>query len=174
MQKFILVIAFFVSSLGFTQNTTIAAGEKLIFTASYNTGSFTGSFSGSFYGTASWAQSASQALTASHYQETDPIFVTKSASFATTGSNTFIGNQTITGSIIFINQFFYIKKTDSTCGKLKQPLKVFSLIFLDRMHIKCFYLLCNIKLHQIHLPDIQVFYLLVIFLYQLSQSLYLL
>ena len=32
-------------------------------------------------------------------------FSINSGSFATTGSNTFIGNQTITGSIIFINQF---------------------------------------------------------------------
>jgi hypothetical protein len=36
------------------------------FTSSYNTGSFSGSFTGSFNGTASWAQSASQALTASN------------------------------------------------------------------------------------------------------------
>ena len=62
-------------------------------------GSFTGSFTGSLLGTASWADSASQALTASYYQETDPVFVAKSASLATTGSNTFIGNQIISGSI---------------------------------------------------------------------------
>jgi hypothetical protein len=60
------------------------------FTASYNTGSFSGSFTGSFNGTAN---------TASYYKETDPIFVTKSASLATTGSNSFNGNQSITGSI---------------------------------------------------------------------------
>ena len=65
------------------------------FTSSYNTGSFTGSFSGSFYGTSSWATNA---LTSSYYQETDPIFVAKSASLATTGSNNFKGNQNITGS----------------------------------------------------------------------------
>ena len=56
-----------------------------------NTGSFTGSFTGSLLGTAS---------TASYYQETDPVFTSKSASLATTGSNNFIGNQTITGSLI--------------------------------------------------------------------------
>jgi hypothetical protein len=61
------------------------------FTASYNTGSFSGSFTGSLRGTAS---------TASYYQEIDPIFVAKSASLATTGSNTFRGNQTISGSIL--------------------------------------------------------------------------
>ena len=59
-------------------------------------GNFTGTFSGSLFGTASWAE---KATTASYYNETDPIFVAKSASFATTGSNTFIGNQTISGSL---------------------------------------------------------------------------
>jgi hypothetical protein len=54
------------------------------------------SFSGSLYGTASWSE---YSVTASYYQETDPIFVAKSGSLATTGSNIFIGNQTITGSI---------------------------------------------------------------------------
>ena len=37
--------------------------------------------------------------TASYYSEKDPIFTAKSASFATTGSNNFIGNQIITGSL---------------------------------------------------------------------------
>jgi hypothetical protein len=37
--------------------------------------------------------------TASYYNEKDPIFTSLSASLATTGSNTFIGNQTITGSL---------------------------------------------------------------------------
>ena len=60
------------------------------FTSSYNTGSFSGSFTGSLTGTAT---------TASYYQETDPVFVAKSASLATTGSNIFIGNQTVTGSL---------------------------------------------------------------------------
>jgi hypothetical protein len=60
------------------------------FTSSYNTGSFTGSFTGNFNGTAT---------TASYYQEVDPVFVAKSASLATTGSNIFIGNQTVTGSL---------------------------------------------------------------------------
>jgi hypothetical protein len=36
------------------------------FTSSYNTGSFTGSFTGIFNGTASWASSASQAISASY------------------------------------------------------------------------------------------------------------
>lgn len=41
----------------------------------------------------------SGALTASYYQETDPIFVSKSGSFATTGSNIFKDSQTISGSV---------------------------------------------------------------------------
>jgi len=59
-----------------------------------NTGSFTGSFTGAFTGSL-----FGTAATASYYQETDPIFVAKSASLATTGSNNFNGNQTITGSL---------------------------------------------------------------------------
>ncbi len=59
-------------------------------------GSFTGVFTGSLFGTSSWATNA---LTSSFYQETDPIFVAKSASLATTGSNNFNGNQTIIGSL---------------------------------------------------------------------------
>jgi len=68
------------------------------FTASYNTGSFTGSFTGSLLGTSSWAVSASQALSSSFYREIDPIFTARSSSLATTGSNTFRGNQVISGS----------------------------------------------------------------------------
>jgi len=60
-----------------------------------NTGSFTGSFTGTFTGSL-----LGTAATASYYQETDPIFTSKSASLATTGSNNFTGNQTITGSLI--------------------------------------------------------------------------
>jgi len=66
------------------------------FTASYNTGSFSGSFTGSLIGTSSQAISSSFALTASHLLNA-PSFDT--SSLATTGSNIFIGDQTITGSI---------------------------------------------------------------------------
>ena len=69
-----------------------SSGEKVV-TIGSTTGAFTGSFSGSFTGslegTSSWTN---------HYNETDPIFVAKSGSFATTGSNTFYGLQTITAS----------------------------------------------------------------------------
>ena len=59
---------------------------------------------GSTGGTTGTALSSSYALladyanTASFYAETDPVFVAKSGSFATTGSNVFRGTQTITGS----------------------------------------------------------------------------
>ena len=66
-------------------------------TASY----FSGSISNAIYAeTASYSLTASyatQAATASYYVETDPIFVAKSGSLATTGSNTFVGTQTIQG-----------------------------------------------------------------------------
>ena len=48
----------------------------------------------------SYALFATYADTASYFVETDPIFVAKSASLATTGSNIFKGNQTISGSLI--------------------------------------------------------------------------
>jgi hypothetical protein len=55
------------------------------FTASYNTGSFSGSFTGSFNGTASWAE----------YVVNGGNIDT--STFATTGSNTFVGDQIING-----------------------------------------------------------------------------
>jgi hypothetical protein len=47
----------------------------------------------------SYSQFSTYATTASYYAETDPVFTAKSASLATTGSNTFVGNQTVTGSL---------------------------------------------------------------------------
>ena len=49
---------------------------------------------------ASFAVTASYAQTSSYFLETDPIFVAKSGSLATTGSNVFIGDQTVSGSIL--------------------------------------------------------------------------
>lgn len=90
------------------------------------TGSITSTlgFTGSLSGTASYvtgsiftsnnpALSASYALTASYVlgggggggPESDPIFVSKSGSLATTGSNVFIGNQEITGSVHITGSF---------------------------------------------------------------------
>jgi hypothetical protein len=65
---------------------------SLLGTASYATNAL----SSSYALTASFAQNAQ---TASYYNETDPVFVAKSASLATTGSNIFRGNQTVTGSL---------------------------------------------------------------------------
>ena len=56
-----------------------------------------GSFSGSFYGTASNAVSASYALSSSYAALLNG---TASGVFATTASNTFIGTETITGSLL--------------------------------------------------------------------------
>jgi hypothetical protein len=47
----------------------------------------------------SYSLFSTYATTASYYAETDPVFVAKSASLATTGSNTFRGNQIVTGSL---------------------------------------------------------------------------
>ena len=69
--------------------TVIVSGSQQI-TGSLNV---TQGITGSLFGT------ASRANTASYYAETDPVFIAKSGSFATTGSNTFKGNQTISGSI---------------------------------------------------------------------------
>ena len=55
-----------------------------------NTGVNAPSFTGSLQGTSSWAE---------NYIESDPIFVAKSSSLATTGSNTFIGGQEIQGTL---------------------------------------------------------------------------
>jgi len=45
------------------------------------------------------AVSSSYSATASYYQETDPIFVAKSGSLATTGSNQFKATQAVTGAL---------------------------------------------------------------------------
>ncbi len=61
--------------------------------SSFRTGSYTGSFTGSFLGTGSNAVSASYAFNADFLDGKD------SSVFATTGSNIFVGNQTVTGSL---------------------------------------------------------------------------
>lgn len=54
-----------------------------------NTVTVTNGITGSLYGTSSWA---------TKYNETEPLFTSVSGTFATTGSNVFKGNQTISGS----------------------------------------------------------------------------
>lgn len=68
-------------------NSKLPSSSFNDFTSSYTTGSFTGSFTGDGSG-----------LTG--IPGVTPI---DTASFATTGSNTFVGNQTISGSAIFID-----------------------------------------------------------------------
>ena len=65
-----------------------SVGEILLSGSVRSTGGFTGSFSGSLSGTASYASNA-DLLDGAHL-----------AQLATTGSNIFIGNQTITGSLL--------------------------------------------------------------------------
>jgi hypothetical protein len=65
----------------------IVSSSTQINTGSFS-GSFTGNFNGSLFGTSSWATNAST------------LNLTSSAVFATTGSNVFVGNQRITGSLI--------------------------------------------------------------------------
>jgi hypothetical protein len=48
---------------------------------------------------ASYSLFSTYAASASYFPETDPVFVSKSGSLATTGSNTFRGIQTVTGSL---------------------------------------------------------------------------
>jgi hypothetical protein len=47
----------------------------------------------------SYALLAEYANTASYYPETDPVYIAQKPTLATTGSNTFRGNQTVTGSL---------------------------------------------------------------------------
>ncbi len=96
-----LISASFVSDLYnvLTGNTK----EDVILSGSLNvTGSIIGTIT-----TASFsliATTASFATTASYYREIDPVFVAKSGSFATTGSNIFTTTQTISSSSIVLSQ----------------------------------------------------------------------
>jgi hypothetical protein len=74
-------------------NLIYAVGNEVQITGSLKV---TAGITGSLFGTSSWSANAA---TASYYRETDPVFVAKSASLATTGSNIFIGNQIVTGSL---------------------------------------------------------------------------
>jgi hypothetical protein len=91
-------------------SSSFATSASYATTASYILNAQTASFvlnavSSSFASTASYvvtsltASYVQLAQTSSYYAETDPIFVAKSASLATTGSNTFKGDQIVSGSI---------------------------------------------------------------------------
>ena len=79
---------------------SLDVGQLLVRSGSVwiNTKQLTGSYSitGSLQAT---SLTGSLLGTASYYQETDPVFVAKSASLATTGSNLFIGSQIINGAL---------------------------------------------------------------------------
>jgi len=112
-------------TLGLDTGSLLTTASFNAFTASYTTGSFTGSFKGDgsqLTGIVSSKWTGSNPIsrqsdveitgslrvqgsitgslfgTASYYLENDPVFVSKSGSLATTGSNTFYGNQIISGS----------------------------------------------------------------------------
>jgi hypothetical protein len=96
----------------FSGSISNAISASYALTASYVSGSISNAISASYALTSSYvknaqtasyvlnAVSASYATTASYYKETDPIFTAKSASFATTASNNFIGTQSIDGNVI--------------------------------------------------------------------------
>ena len=89
------VSASYASTASYVANAQTASYVENAQTASYVTTAQTASY-------VTLAQTASYVTTsqtASYYDETDPVFVAKSASLATTGSNTFSGSQDISGSI---------------------------------------------------------------------------
>ena len=89
------VSASYASTASYVTNAQTASYVENAQTASYVTTAQTASY-------VTLAQTASYVTTsqtASYYDETDPVFVAKSASLATTGSNTFSGSQDISGSI---------------------------------------------------------------------------
>jgi hypothetical protein len=94
----------FTGSVGITGSlTTVGSINATSITSSFTgsfTGSYTGSLTGSLLGTASWAQSASNAITAGFASNANLLDGLDSTVFATTGSNIFKANQTISGSLI--------------------------------------------------------------------------
>jgi len=107
------------AGLRYNASTNTLFGSKLDFTSI--TGSISGNITGSIYGTASWAESASQALTASYitgsiFNNTNPVL---SASYASTASNSLLSyasgtNANTTYKLIFA--------TNSTTPEFKQLL----------------------------------------------------
>lgn len=81
--------------VGFDQNNYLLTSSFNSFTASYNTGSFSGSFTGSFSGSFTGSFSG----TSSYAQNADLLDGRDSTTFAGLTTNTFIGDQTITGNV---------------------------------------------------------------------------
>jgi hypothetical protein len=90
--------ASFASTASYVQNAQTASYVLQAVSASFaSTASYVlNAVSASFASTASYVLNA---ISASYYDEKDPVFVAKSASLATTGSNIFKGDQTVTGSL---------------------------------------------------------------------------
>ena len=103
-------------------------GGKLYVNTKQLTGSYgltgslsvlSGSIISNLVGTASWADNSNtasyvqNAQSASYYVETDPIFVAKSGSLATTGSNTFVGDQIIQGNLNVVGTASFVYTTSS-------------------------------------------------------------
>jgi hypothetical protein len=89
------VSASYATTASYVENAQTASYVENAQTASYVENAQTASY-------VTLAQTASYVTTsqtASYYDETDPVFVAKSASLATTGSNIFSGSQDISGSI---------------------------------------------------------------------------
>jgi hypothetical protein len=86
-----------IPSASYVEYSNVANKPTLVSSsAQINTGSFSGSFTGQLIGTSSWATNAISASYASNAELLDGL---NSTVFATTGSNTFNGNQTISGSV---------------------------------------------------------------------------
>lgn len=95
------------------------------------TGSFTGSFIGSLTGTSSWATNTSQSISSSvaisssyaNISANSILFNSLASSiFATTGSNIFIGTETITGSVNISGSTNITQITGSFTGSFRGPL----------------------------------------------------
>jgi len=97
----IAISSSYATTASYAQNAPTSVSASYAATASYVENAQTASYVENAQ-TASYvlqAISSSYAATASYYNETDPVFVAKSASLATTGSNNFTGDQTITGNL---------------------------------------------------------------------------
>ena len=121
---------------------SLVSASYSAFSQSYNTGSFTGSFTGvgnltgSLFGTSSWANNAvtssyilqavsasfattaSYSVSSSYAYNADLLDGKDSSTFATTGSNIFVGNQTVTGSLFTSGSNMLIGSTTLT-GSLR-------------------------------------------------------
>ncbi len=104
----------FTASYALNAGTTFNTGSFVTtasfntFTSSYNTGSFTGSFIGSLQGTASWAISASQAISSSYASfsiSSSYASASTSASYAESSSYALSASYSSTASFLPVNTY---------------------------------------------------------------------